>query len=74
MNYNQLIMMWKMTYRKDDNWRLSRGAYVFVIIGLLLLLSAISAVIIIIDPWTVNSRFSFYLLTPYFCVCVSALY
>ena len=41
--------MWKLICRKDDNWRLSRGAYVFVIIGLLLLLSAISAVIVVIN-------------------------
>ncbi|CAL5425722.1 unnamed protein product [Camellia sinensis] len=37
---------------KDDNWKLSRGVYVFIIIGLLLLLGAISAVIIIVNPWT----------------------
>nr|XP_043613886.1 calpain-type cysteine protease DEK1 [Erigeron canadensis] len=47
---------------KDDNWRLSRGVYVFVIIGLLLLLSAISAVIVIIDPWTIGASFLLLLL------------
>lgn len=41
-------------HRKDDNWKLSQGVSVFLIIGLLLLLSAISAVIIIIKPWTVS--------------------
>lgn len=41
-------------HRKDDNWKLSRGVSVFLIIGLLLLLSAISAVIIIVKPWTVS--------------------
>ncbi|KVH90878.1 Concanavalin A-like lectin/glucanase superfamily [Cynara cardunculus var. scolymus] len=47
---------------KDDNWRLSRGAYVFVIIGLLLLLSAISAIIVIIEPWTIGASFLLLLL------------
>ncbi|MBA0582735.1 hypothetical protein Gorai_024869 [Gossypium raimondii] len=37
---------------KDDGWKLSRGVYVFVTIGLLLLLAAISAVIVVIKPWT----------------------
>lgn len=40
--------------RKDDDWRLSRGVYIFVVIGLLLLLGAISAVIVIVKPWTVS--------------------
>lgn len=40
--------------RKDDNWKLSRGVYIFVTIGLLLLLGAISAVIVVIEPWTVG--------------------
>ncbi|PHT26975.1 Calpain-type cysteine protease DEK1 [Capsicum baccatum] len=31
---------------KDDNWKLSRGSYMFIIIGLLLSLGAISAIII----------------------------
>ncbi|KAF8398577.1 hypothetical protein HHK36_017508 [Tetracentron sinense] len=39
---------------KDDDWKLSRGVYVFVGIGLLLLLGAISAVIVIVKPWTVG--------------------
>lgn len=40
--------------RKDDDWSLSRGVYVFVSFGLLLLLGAISAVIVVIKPWTVR--------------------
>ncbi|KAK3030483.1 hypothetical protein RJ639_038789 [Escallonia herrerae] len=47
------IVSWFATYRKDDNWKLSRGIFVFVTIGLLLLLGAISAVIAIVKPWTV---------------------
>ncbi|KAF3782219.1 Calpain-type cysteine protease [Nymphaea thermarum] len=47
---------------KDDDWRLSRGVYVFVGIGLLLLLGAISAVIIIVKPWTVGFSFLLVLL------------
>ncbi|KAA8549688.1 hypothetical protein F0562_001294 [Nyssa sinensis] len=47
---------------KDDNWRLSRGVYVFVIIGLLLLLGAISAVIVIVNPWTIGAAFLLVLL------------
>ncbi|ERN17768.1 calpain-type cysteine protease DEK1 [Amborella trichopoda] len=39
---------------KDDDWRLSRGVYVFVGIGLLLLLCAISAVIVTVKPWTIG--------------------
>lgn len=39
---------------KDDDWKLSRGVYVFVIIGLLLLLGAISAVVVIVEPWTIG--------------------
>ena len=40
--------------RKDDDWKLSRGVYIFVIIGLLLLLGAISALIVVVKPWTVS--------------------
>lgn len=40
--------------RKDDDWKLSRGVYIFVTIGLLLLLGAISAVIVVVKPWTVR--------------------
>ena len=40
--------------RKDDDWKLSRGVYIFVTIGLLLLLGAISAVIVVVKPWTVS--------------------
>ncbi|KAJ0020599.1 hypothetical protein Pint_31441 [Pistacia integerrima] len=47
---------------KDDGWRLSRGVYVFVTIGLLLLLGAISAVIVVIKPWTVGVAFLLLLL------------
>ncbi|KAG5566156.1 hypothetical protein RHGRI_001930 [Rhododendron griersonianum] len=47
---------------KDDNWKLSRGVSVFLIIGLLLLLSAISAVIIIVKPWTIGAAFLLVLL------------
>lgn len=47
---------------KDDNWRLSGGVYVFIAIGLLLLLSAISAVIVIIQPWTIGAAFLLVLL------------
>lgn len=42
---------------KDDDWKLSHGVYVFVLIGFLLLLGAISAVITIIKPWTVGVSF-----------------
>lgn len=42
--------------RKDDCWILSRGVYVFVSIGLLLLFGAISAVIIVVRPWTVSVK------------------
>lgn len=41
-------------FRKDDNWKLSRGVYIFVTIGFLLLLGAISAVIVVVTPWTVR--------------------
>ncbi|KNA16830.1 hypothetical protein SOVF_085410 [Spinacia oleracea] len=42
---------------KDDEWRLSCSVYVFITIGLLLLLCAISAVIVIVQPWTVGVAF-----------------
>lgn len=42
--------------RKDDCWILSRGVYVFVSIGLLLLIGAITAVIIVVKPWTVSAK------------------
>jgi len=42
-------------FRKDDDWKLSRGVYIFVIIGLLLLLGAISALIVVVKPWTVSA-------------------
>ncbi|WCJ28805.1 calpain-type cysteine protease family [Euphorbia peplus] len=47
---------------KDDDWKLSRGVYVFVSIGLLLLLGAISAVIVVITPWTIGASFLLVLL------------
>lgn len=43
--------------RKDDDWKLSRGAYIFIIIGLVLLLGAISAVTATIEPWTVSKNY-----------------
>lgn len=43
-------------FRKDDDWILSRGVYIFVTIGLLLLLGAIAAVIVVIKPWTVRKH------------------
>ncbi|KAK9692429.1 hypothetical protein RND81_09G263800 [Saponaria officinalis] len=39
---------------KDDEWRLSRGVYVFTGMGLFLLLCAISAIIVTVKPWTVG--------------------
>ncbi|XAR62905.1 Calpain-3 [Bertholletia excelsa] len=47
---------------KDDNWKLSRGVYIFVTVGVLLLLCAISAVIVIIKPWTIGAAFLLVLL------------
>ncbi|KAK9274194.1 hypothetical protein L1049_019008 [Liquidambar formosana] len=47
---------------KDDDWKLSRGVYIFVTIGLLLLLGAISAIIVIIKPWTIGVAFLLVLL------------
>ncbi|KAJ6800790.1 calpain-type cysteine protease ADL1 [Iris pallida] len=42
---------------KDDDWKFSHGIYVFVLIGFLLLLGAVSAVITVIKPWTVGVAF-----------------
>ncbi|KAL8058113.1 hypothetical protein ABFS82_04G226000 [Erythranthe guttata] len=42
---------------RDDNWKLSRGAYIFITIGLVLLLGAISAVTVTIEPWTIGASF-----------------
>ncbi|KAF9599531.1 hypothetical protein IFM89_038751 [Coptis chinensis] len=39
---------------KDDDWKLSRGVYIFVGVGLILLLCAIAAVTVIVKPWTVS--------------------
>ncbi|KAJ6427915.1 hypothetical protein OIU84_023340 [Salix udensis] len=47
---------------KDDDWKLSRGVYIFVIFGLLLLLGAISAVIVVVKPWTIGVSFLLILL------------
>ncbi|XP_028759629.1 calpain-type cysteine protease DEK1 [Neltuma alba] len=47
---------------KDDDWKLSRGVHIFVVIGLLLLLGAISAVIVVIKPWTIGAAFLLVLL------------
>ncbi|KAJ6713506.1 CALPAIN-5 [Salix purpurea] len=47
---------------KDDDWKLSRGVYIFVIFGLLLLLGAISAVIVVVEPWTIGVSFLLILL------------
>ncbi|XP_022987996.1 calpain-type cysteine protease DEK1-like [Cucurbita maxima] len=47
---------------KDDGWRLSQGVYAFLFIGLLLLLGAISAVIVVIKPWTIGAAFLLVLL------------
>ncbi|KAL0853272.1 hypothetical protein Bca101_058424 [Brassica carinata] len=47
---------------KDDCWILSRGVYVFVSIGLVLLFGAIAAVIIVIKPWTIGVSFLLVLL------------
>ncbi|KAL8170914.1 hypothetical protein V2J09_022718 [Rumex salicifolius] len=47
---------------KDDDWRLSRGVYIFVDIGLLLMLCAISAVIVLVKPWTIGVAFLLFLL------------
>ncbi|XP_038724877.1 calpain-type cysteine protease DEK1 isoform X2 [Tripterygium wilfordii] len=42
---------------KDDDWKFSRGVYIFIFIGLLLLLGAISAVIVVIKPWAIGVAF-----------------
>ncbi|KAJ7980590.1 calpain-type cysteine protease DEK1 [Quillaja saponaria] len=47
---------------KDDDWKLSRGVYIFVSIGLLLLLGAISAVIVVVKPWAIGVSFLLVLL------------
>lgn len=63
--------------RKDDDWKLSRGVYIFVIIGLLLLLGAISALIVVIKPWTVSAINSLYcveLINSYLCTSLSSTF
>lgn len=39
---------------KDDDWKISRGVYLFVGMGMLLLFGAVAAVIVTIRPWTVG--------------------
>ncbi|KAA3456544.1 calpain-type cysteine protease DEK1-like isoform X2 [Gossypium australe] len=56
---------------KDDGWKLSRGVYVFVTIGLLLLLAAISAVIVVIKPWTVSEAYLSVLDLAYSFIAIS---
>lgn len=56
LQFGRCLMFSKMSIcRKDDDWKLSRGVYIFVIIGLLLLLGAISALIVVVQPWTVSA-------------------
>lgn len=56
LQFGRCLMFSKMSIcRKDDDWKLSRGVYIFVIIGLLLLLGAISALIVVVKPWTVSA-------------------
>lgn len=56
LHANRCLIFFKISIcRKDDDWKLSRGVYIFVIIGLLLLLGAISALIVVIKPWTVSA-------------------
>jgi len=53
--FDRCVIFFKLSIcRKDDDWKLSRGVYIFVIIGLLLLLGAISALIVVVKPWTVS--------------------
>nr|CAB3496180.1 unnamed protein product [Digitaria exilis] len=40
---------------KDDDWKISRGVYLFVGMGMLLLFGAVAAVIVTIRPWTVGA-------------------
>ncbi|KAK8446135.1 hypothetical protein SEVIR_9G438700v4 [Setaria viridis] len=39
---------------KDDDWKISRGVYLFISMGMLLLFGAVAAVIVTIRPWTVG--------------------
>ncbi|QCD82512.1 hypothetical protein DEO72_LG2g2851 [Vigna unguiculata] len=39
-----------------NDWKLSRGVYIFVLIGLVLLLGVISALIVVVKPWTANEN------------------
>nr|CAB3501081.1 unnamed protein product [Digitaria exilis] len=40
---------------KDDDWKISRGVYLFVGMGMLLLFGAVAAVIVTIRPWTAGA-------------------
>ncbi|KAG6476656.1 hypothetical protein ZIOFF_065901 [Zingiber officinale] len=42
---------------KDDDWKLSRGVYAFICIGFMLLLGAVSALTVMVTPWTVGVAF-----------------
>ncbi|XP_042465852.1 calpain-type cysteine protease ADL1-like, partial [Zingiber officinale] len=42
---------------KDDDWKLSRGVYAFIGIGFTLLLGALSALTVMVAPWTVGVAF-----------------
>jgi len=54
--FDRCLIFFKIfIFRKDDDWKLSRGVYIFVIIGLVLLLGAISALIVVVKPWTVSA-------------------
>ncbi|QCE00524.1 Vps16 [Vigna unguiculata] len=39
-----------------NDWKLSRGVYIFVLIGLVLLLGVISALIVVVKPWTADEN------------------
>ncbi|MCO5606609.1 hypothetical protein L7F22_060797 [Adiantum nelumboides] len=47
---------------RDEGWQLSRGVYIFLGFGLILLLGAISAVVATINPWMVGAAFLLFLL------------
>jgi len=38
-----------------NDWKLSRGVYIFVLIGLVLLLGVISSLIVVVKPWTISA-------------------
>lgn len=56
LHFYKYLMFFKISIcRKDDGWKLSRGVYIFVMIGLLLLFGGISALTVVIKPWTVSA-------------------